>query len=196
MQNTLALTWMNRFDQISPRTRDIVLVFAGSWFVAALALISVPLPFSPVPVTGQTLGVLLVGAALGSKRGAASMMTYLGQGILGMPFFAGGATGWVVLTGPRGGYLLGFVAAAYIVGLFAERKLDRRLPTALLAFLLGHAAVFVFGVTWLSFFVGNSIAIQAGLVPFLPGMVIKTAAAALLLPKVWKWSAPVDKSLR
>jgi len=95
---------------------DALLVVAGSLFVAALAQVSLPLPFTPVPITGQTFAVLLVGAVLGARRGAASLVLYLLEGSLGLPVFANGTNGLARLLGPTGGYLIGFVAAAWIVG--------------------------------------------------------------------------------
>lgn len=102
---------------------QVALVVAGSLLVALLAQVSIPLPFTPVPVTGQTLGVLLVGGALGSRLGAASLALYLGEGAIGLPVFAGGVGGLPV--GPTGGYLVGFVLMAYVVGYLAERGWDR-----------------------------------------------------------------------
>jgi biotin transport system substrate-specific component len=165
----------------------IALVLLGSAVTALLARIAIPLPFTPVPITGQTLGVLLVGAALGSKRGAASMLAYLAEGSVGLPVFAGGAAGPAVLVGPTGGYLFGFVLAAWLVGRLSERSLDRRASTALPAFAAGHLAIFACGVSWLAVFVGWRSALVGGLLPFIPGAAIKTALAALLLPAAWRF---------
>ena len=113
---TLAPTLSTRyFPRASAWRRDVALIVAGSLLVAALAQIIIPLPFTPVPLTGQTFAVLLVGAALGSKRGLASMLLYIIEGALGFPFFAGGASGLHVLIGATAGYLVGFVAAAYVI---------------------------------------------------------------------------------
>src|SRR6186997_3063281 len=117
---TLAPTLYTRtFPRAAGWLRDLVLILLGALFIAALAQVEIPLPFTPVPITGQTFGVLLVGAALGSKRGAASLTSYLGLGTLGLPFFAGGAHGLNILMGATGGYLIGFVIAAYVIGLLA-----------------------------------------------------------------------------
>jgi biotin transport system substrate-specific component len=171
---------------VDRRVRDVLLVVGGSLLVAALAQVRIPLPFTPVPVTGQTLAVLVVGAALGARKGAASLLLYLLAGFAGLPVFHGGTSGAAVLLGPTGGYLIGFVAAAWLVGALAARGLDRRIPTALLAFLAGEVVIYLFGVAWLSLFLGFKGAIIGGLLPFLIGDAIKLAAAALLLPAAWR----------
>src|SRR5712691_3313401 len=166
---------------------DSLLVLLGSLVMAGLAQLSIPLPFTPVPITGQTLGVLLVGASLGAWRGASALTLYLVEGSIGLPFFAGGASGVGALLGPTGGYLIGFVAAAFVVGLLAERQYDRSVRWAVLTFALGVAVVYLFGVPWLGRFVGGEKALIAGFLPFLPGACIKAALAALLLPSAWKF---------
>jgi biotin transporter BioY len=134
---TLAPTLSNRFlPHAAGWLRDVILIVLGALFVAVLAQIEIPLPFTPVPITGQTFGVLLVGAALGSKRGAASLASYLSMGIVGLPFFAGGAHGLDILIGATGGYLIGFVVAAYVIGLLAERGLERSMRTSMIPFLI------------------------------------------------------------
>ena len=162
----------------------LALIVAGSLLVAALAQVRLPLPFTPVPITGQTFGVLLVGAVLGSRRGGLSLLLYLLVGGLGAPVFAGGVSGWPV--GPTGGYLLGFVLAAVVTGWLAERGWDRRLSRALLAMLAGHVAIYAVGVAWLALYVGADRAIPLGLLPFLPGDAIKLLLAALALPAAWR----------
>ena len=163
------------------------MIVSGALLVAVLAQINIPLPFTPVPITGQTFSVLLVGAALGSKRGAASLAFYLVMGTLGLPFFAGGTHGLPILIGATGGYLLGFVLAAYSIGLLAERGLERSVRTSLLAFLIGTIVIYICGITWLAVVLGSfSKAIAAGLLPFLMGDAIKLLAASLVLPGAWK----------
>src|SRR5215208_1932227 len=175
------------FPNISSRVRDVFLIVVGSLLIAALAQIEILLPFTPVPITGQTFGVLLVGAALGSKRGAFSLGSYLAMGSAGLPFFAGGAHGWNIVIGATGGYLIGFVIAAYVIGLLAERGLERSLRTSILPFLIGTVIIYVCGVLWLSVVLGSlGRAVAAGLVPFLIGDAIKLVTAALLLPAAWK----------
>ena len=176
--------------RVFPRTsnwlRDLFLILAGSLFAALCAQIEIPLPFSPVPITGQTFAVLLVGAALGSKRGAAAMITYIAEGALGLPFFAGGAGGFGILTSATAGYLVGFVAAAYVIGLLAEQGLERSVRTSLIPFLVGTIIIYAFGVTWLTILFGIQNALVFGLLPFLIGDTIKLIAAALALPAAWK----------
>ena len=183
---TLAPTLYTRtFPRAADWLRDLTLIVLGSLFVAAFAQIEIPL--QPVPITGQTFAVLLVGAALGSRRGAASLALYLAEGALGLPFFAGGAHGLGILTGATAGYLVGFIAAAYVIGLLAERGLERNVRTSLLPFLVGTLVIYAFGVTWLAILLGSlSKAIAAGLLPFLIGDAIKLVAAALALPAAWK----------
>jgi biotin transport system substrate-specific component len=167
--------------------RDVILIVLGALFVAALAQVEIPLPFTPVPITGQTFGVLLVGAALGSKRGAASLTSYLALGTIGLPFFAGGAHGLNILIGATGGYLIGFVIAAYVIGLLAERGLERSIHTSFLPFLVGTVIIYVCGVAWLTVVLGSlGKAIAAGLLPFLVGDAMKLIAASLALPAAWK----------
>ena len=185
---TLAPTIYTRtFPHTSGWLRDVILILLGALFVAVLAQVEVPLPFTPVPITGQTFGVLLVGAALGSRRGAASLVSYLLMGIIGLPFFAGGAHGLDIVIGATGGYFIGFVLAAYVVGLLAERGLERNMRTALIPFLVGTLLIYLCGVSWLAIVLGSlSKAVVAGLVPFLLGDAIKLLAASLLLPAAWK----------
>lgn len=186
---TLAPTLSTRyFPNTSSRVRDIFLIAAGSLLVAALAQIEILLPFTPVPITGQTFGVLLIGAALGSKRGAASLILYLIEGGIGLPFFAGGARGLSILTGATAGYLVGFVVAAYVVGLLAERGLERSVRTSIIPFIAGTIIIYLFGVTWLSIVLKSlSQGIALGMIPFLIGDAIKLILASLALPAAWKF---------
>jgi len=185
---TLAPTVSLRFfPRAANWLRDLTLIILGSLFVAALAQVEIPLPFTPVPITGQTFGVLLIGAALGSKRGAASLTLYLAEGALGLPFFAGGAHGLSVLTGATAGYLLGFIGAAYVIGRLAEKGLERNVRTSFIPFLIGTVIIYACGITWLAVFLGSfSKAVAFGLIPFLIGDIIKLLAASLALPAAWK----------
>ena len=186
---TLAPTLSTRyFPNSSSRLRDALLVIAGSLLVAALAQIEIPLPFTPVPITGQTFGVLLIGAAFGSKRGAASLMLYLIEGGIGLPFFAGGSSGLRILTGATAGYLAGFVVAAFVVGWLAERGLERSVRTSILPFLVGTVIIYLFGVAWLSIVLKSfSQGVALGMIPFLIGDAIKLILASLALPAAWKF---------
>ena len=165
---------------------DLLLIAGGSLLVAVAAQAAVPLPFTPVPWTLQPLAVLLVGALLGARRGAAALVAYLAEGASGLPVFAGGAFGVAPLMGPTAGYLVGFVPAAFVTGFLAERGWDRRFVTTWAAMALGSLTLFAFGVAWLSRFVGWQGAVTAGLLPFVLGDVLKQLLAALLLPSLWR----------
>jgi biotin transport system substrate-specific component len=173
-----------------PRSRvvgfEALTLVAASAFVALLAQVRVPLPFTPVPVTGQTLGIVLIGASLGSIRGSAAVVLYILEGIAGLPVFAGLQSGLGHVFGPTGGYLAGFVAAAWLVGRLAEAGWDRRWNTSFLAMLAGNAIIYLFGLAGLAPFVGLKSVVALGLVPFLAGDLLKTLIASLLLPAVWK----------
>jgi biotin transport system substrate-specific component len=185
---TLAPTLYTRtFPRIADWLRDLNLIVLGALFTAILAQVIIPLSFTPVPLTGQTFAVLLVAAALGSKRGAASMALYLAAGAIGLPFFAGGSHGFNAVIGATGGYLIGFIIAAYVIGLLAERGLERSVRTSIIPFLIGTIIIYVCGVAWLAIVLGNfTKAITLGLVPFLIGDIIKLVAASLALPVAWK----------
>ena len=171
-----------------------VAIVAGSVLVALAAQLRVDLPFSPVPVTGQTFAVLLVGAALGARLGAATLAAYVAEGTLGLPVFAGGTSAWSpssvpgvpVAFGPTAGYLVGFVAAAAVVGALAERGFDRRVLTTIVAMALADLVIFVFGVAWLARFVGPERARPLGMLPFVAGDAVKIALAAVALPVAWR----------
>jgi len=166
---------------------DISLVLGASLLMALLAQIRFILPFSPVPITGQTLGVLLIGTVLGSKRGAIAMGAYLLQGISGLPVFAGGAFGLAYMFGPTGGYLLGFIPAAFVCDLLAEKGMDRHIVTTLLAMVIGTGIIFACGFSWLSAFVGPAQALVLGVYPFILGGALKIGIAGALLPAAWKF---------
>jgi len=175
------------------RPAAIVAVIAGSALIALAAQLRIDLPFSPVPVTGQTFAVLVVGAALGARLGAAAVIAYLLEGLAGLPVFAGGTSAWTpgtagipVIAGPTAGYLVGFVAAAAIVGALAERGFDRNVVTTIVAMVLGDLAIYVFGLPWLAKFVGIDKAIPLGLQPFIAGDLFKIALAAAALPLAWR----------
>lgn len=167
---------------------SILLVVAAAALTALAAQWRIYLPFTPVPITGQTFAVLLTGAALGWKLGAAGQLLYLAVGALGAPVFTDGSGGIEVLTGATGGYLIGFVFAAGLVGWMAEHRQDRTFSTMFTAFILGSAAIYAFGVVGLMVSTDMTLAaaVEAGVVPFLLGDLIKAAAAGILLPGAWK----------
>ncbi len=165
---------------------DSLLVLGMSLAIALCAQIVIPLPWTPVPLTGQTLGVLYAGALLGPRRGAASAALYLLLGAAGLPFLAGGAAGPAHFLGATGGYLAGFVPAAWLTGALARRGWDRGPLTAFAAMLLGSAVIFALGLAVLRFFVPPGQVLIQGLYPFLLGDAAKAAISAGLLPLGWK----------
>ena len=171
---------------VAARAYDAAAVAGGSLLIAACAQVAAWLPLSPVPVTAQTFGVLVVGMLLGSRRGAMAAALYLLEGACGLPVFAGGAGGIAWLAGPTGGYLVGFVAAAWLTGRLAERGWDRRAASTAAAMALGDAALLLPGAVWLSAFVGPGAALYGGLAVFLPGEAFKIALAAAVMPAAWR----------
>jgi biotin transport system substrate-specific component len=165
--------------------RSVILAVAGSLLVALCAKIKVDI--GPVPLTMQTLAVLTIGAAYGSRLGAATMLLYLAEGAAGLPVFAGSPIfGLTHILGPTGGYLMSYPIAAALVGFLAERGFDRSIPRMLAATLLGSAVILVLGVLWLSTFLGMEKAVAVGLMPFIIGDIIKATLAALAFPLAWK----------
>jgi biotin transport system substrate-specific component len=169
-------------------TRSGITIVAGAALTALAAQVSLPVPGSPVPVTGQTFAVLLTAAALGPLRGLASQGLYLALGVVGLPVFAGAAHGPHVLFGASGGYLVGFLAAAAIVGAGARRGADRSPVPTLLLFALASVVIYALGTAWLCLDTGMSVSagISAGVTPFLPGDAAKALLAAGLLPGTWR----------
>ncbi len=165
---------------------DAVLVLAGTGLVAAAAQVSIP--FEPVPVTGQTFAVLLVGSSLGAIRGAASLALYLWLGVAGAPIFADRHHGWNILTGASGGYIVGFVLAALVTGYLAERGWDRRFSSAVGAMLTGNVIIYAVGLPWLAVVLNTNLekTLEFGLYKFVPGDLLKLYLAAGLLPTAWR----------
>ena len=154
--------------------------------IGLCAQVRILLPFGPVPVTGQTFAVLMIGALLGSRRGCLAVLAYLIEGVAGLPVFAFGG-GAAALAGPTGGYLMGFLPAAYLTGLLAERGWDRRIGTTVLAMVIGNVVIYACGLFWLCCLMGLSMKVlTAGLYPFVAGDLLKVIMAAILLPSGWK----------
>ena len=182
MQNMLA---NGESDQGLTMMHKVALVVGGSLLLAISAHIKVP--FYPVPVTMQTMLVLLIGMAYGSRLGLATIIAYLAQGAVGMPVFAGGA-GLAYMAGPTGGYLFGFAAAAFVVGMLAEKGWGKSYQSTALAMIIGNLVIYAFGVTYLSSIVGSfDKAIQFGLMPFIYGDLLKIVIATIALPLAWKY---------
>jgi biotin transport system substrate-specific component len=169
------------------RARNVALVTAGVLFMALLAQVSVPVPGSPVPITGQTLGVVLTAAALGPIRGTLVQVFYILAGAVGLPFYSEASHGVDVVLGATGGYLIGFIPAAYLIGLAARRGRDRNVLTALPLFIAGQAVIFAVGVPWLAVTTGMtaSQALDAGFYPFILGGIVKAVIAAAVLGGAW-----------
>lgn len=165
--------------------RNVALVVGGTLFVALSALVQIPLPFTPVPLSLQTFTVLLTGAALGSRRGAASMALYLLAGMAGVPWFAAHQSGWAFASF---GYVVGFVAAGWLAGRLAEAGADRQVVKNTGLLVVGNVVIYAFGVAGLVAATGMGLgdAVAKGVVPFLVGDLIKIAVAAALLPAAWK----------
>jgi biotin transport system substrate-specific component len=175
---TLVRHWIPERSLLS----DAGLVIGFSLFTGLMAHIAIPLPFTPVPITGQTFAVLLCGALLGARLGTASMLLYITEGLVGLPVFA-------VATGSATyGYLAGFVAAAFVVGWFADRGWTRDLPLTIVAMLAGEVAIYFFGLLWLAHLVPEAAVMALGLFPFLIGDAIKLVAAAIVVPAGWRLS--------
>lgn len=176
------------------RVRDAVLVLAGAALLAASAQVAIPLPFTPVPITGQTFAVMLVGSAYGVRRALAAMALYLVVGFAGAPVFSLGRTGSEMLAAPSFGYIVGMALALVLLGRLAERAWDRRLRTAVGQMVLGNLVIYAVGVPWLAVAAGFGArtAVEKGLLPFLVGDGIKIALAAGLLPAAWLLARPRD----
>jgi biotin transport system substrate-specific component len=168
---------------------DVGLIALGTALIAGAAQISIALPFTPVPITGQTFAVLLVGATLGTVRGGASGLLYVLLGIAGAPIYAHGAEGWAMITGASGGYLVSFPFAAALSGWLAERRWDRRFSSAIGAMLTGNVLIYLVGLPWLAVVLGTSLekTLEFGLYPFVPGDMFKLYLAAAALPAAWRY---------
>ncbi len=170
------------------RARNVVLVALGVLFTALLAQVSVPVYGSPVPVTGQTLAVVLTAASLGPVRGVAVQVVYILAALVGLPFYSEASGGWDVVVGATGGYVFGFIPAAFLIGLAARHGADRRFLTSVPLFVAGQAVVFAVGVPWLAVAADMSAAqaLEAGFYPFILGGLVKAAVAAAVLGGAWR----------
>lgn len=183
MQPTLSsVVWKENAS--SKWFRLTVLALLGTALLTVSAKISVP--FFPVPQTMQSFVVLGLGMTFGSRLGAATVLLYCAEGAMGLPVFAGGG-GLAYMMGGTGGYLAGFVVAAYITGFLAERGWDRNVVTTAVAMLIGTLAIYTLGLTWLTNLIGSEKAIKFGLMPFIYGDIAKLGLAALLMPTIWKF---------
>lgn len=170
------------------RWRSAALVVGGALLTVLGAQISIPLPNSPVPITGQTLAVVIAGASLGAWRGASSQLLYLVMGLF-LPVFSNGGHGWQTIFGATGGFLVAFPIVAGIMGYMAERGADRKPVIAILTFAVGQLIIFGIGVPWLKFSTGMEWqdAIEKGFLVFIPGGIIKSILGGVATPLAWKW---------
>lgn len=168
---------------------QISLILTGTVFLALMAQISFPIPGSPVPFTGQTLGVLLLGTAYGASLGFSTMAFYLLMGFLGAPIFAAGSHGLEKIAGATGGYLVGMLISTLALGALAGRKWDQKIKTVIPTMIIGNGIVFTFGLIWLHQYTGQSWAwtFEKGFTPFIFGEVLKIAIASTALPVVWRF---------
>jgi biotin transport system substrate-specific component len=174
-------------ERLSSRARHVALIVAGALLIYLSALVVIPIPGNPVPITGQTFGVLLVGGALGFRRGLAAVLLYVLLGVVGLPFFAEGKGGLTIIQGASGGYLVGFILAGALVGRLAELGWDRHIGGAVGAMAIGNALIYVIALPWLAFVMHSdaSTAVRVGLVPFIFGDILKLILAAVVFPAAW-----------
>ena len=163
------------------KTSSIFFILLGSLLIAILAQVSIPVPFSPIPITGQTVGVVLVGGFLGARRGVLSIFCYLFEGAFGLPVFAEMKSGAQVLIGPTAGYLWGFVIAAFIKGYLAERGFTKTLIKCYISCFISTTIILIAGTFYLSIYQGIHQALYIGFYPFLFGDIIKSAICSILL---------------
>jgi biotin transport system substrate-specific component len=165
-----------------------MLVAAGAGLIAVSAQLSISLPFTPVPLTGQTFAVLLVGASLGAARGGSSALLYVLLGIAGLPVYADASSGWAVITGATGGYLVALPLASALTGLLAERRWDRQFSSSVGAMLTGNVLIYLVGLPWLAVVLHTNLekAFEYGLYPFVAGDLFKVYRAAAALPGAWR----------
>jgi len=168
---------VERFNS-SSLVKNAVKVLTASIIIGLSAYIAVPLPFTPVPLVLQCSVVLFMAAMLGSKKGFLATAAFIAQGALGLPVFAGGAHGPFSLLGPTGGYLVGYLAAAYLTGYFCEITREKTVLKTVNAMFAGNLVIYLFGMTWLSTFVGFSSAFMLGVAPFIVGDIIKILIAS------------------
>jgi biotin transport system substrate-specific component len=185
--------WPGREAVGADLLRAVILIAAGTALLALSAKVNLPLPY--VPMTLQTLVVLMLGAAYGWRLGCATVIAYLAEGAAGLPVFAGPVGGLAPLVGPTAGYLFGFVAAAFVTGWLSERGWDRSMALLFAAMMIGHVIILAAGFAWLAYGIGlgSGKAWMVGVLPFIAGSVVKSALGATLLPAAWRL---VDQRVR
>jgi biotin transport system substrate-specific component len=176
------------FPRATPAV-DTVLALGGAALIALAAQVSISLPFTPVPITGQTFAVATTAAALGLRTGAAASFLYVGAGLVGLPVYADGGSGWHAVSGASGGYLIGFIACALVVGWCGDRGWTSSFSSTVGAMLLGETVIYLFGLLWLRHSLHTSLekTLELGLYPFVVGDLLKVYAAAAVLPPAHRW---------
>jgi len=195
-QNTIMDTMLPAIAgdrRMSRLLAQLVFILAGGTLLAASAQFKVMVPPSPIPIAGQKLVVLMIGMAFGPRLGAITILAYILAGLRGLPVFAGGGAGLPVLVGPSGGYLVGFVAAAFVIGLLAQRGMDRSILRTALAMVVGTLVIYLFGYAWLASLIGMEKALLFGIQPYLWGDAMKLVAAACLMPAAWRGVRAVER---
>lgn len=184
-------TLKSAFITRSTVASQISLILTGTVFLAVMAQIAFPIPGSPVPFTGQTLGVLLLGTAYGAGLGASTVAFYLLMGMAGAPIFSSGTSGIERIVGPTGGYLVGMFISSLVLGALAGRKWDQKIKTVIPTMIIGNLIIFAIGLLWLNQYTGQSWlwTFEKGFTPFIFGEIIKIAIASTALPAVWKYVA-------
>jgi biotin transport system substrate-specific component len=184
-------TLKSAFITRSTVASQISLILTGTVFLAVMAQIAFPIPGYPVPFTGQTLGVLLLGTAYGAGLGASTVAFYLLMGMAGAPIFSSGTSGIERIVGPTGGYLVGMFISSLVLGALAGRKWDQKIKTVIPTMIIGNLIIFAIGLLWLNQYTGQSWlwTFEKGFTPFIFGEIIKIAIASTALPAVWKYVA-------
>ena len=165
--------------------KNIFLILSGTLFIALVANLKIVLPFTPIPITGGTFAIILVGLTYGKKLAPATLLSYIVAGSVGLPVFAG-YRGGIPFFSPSGGYLIGYFFAALICGYFADKGWTKSYYKTIFVIILANIAIYTFGLIQLSFFIGNKNVFMAGLYPFIPGDIIKMTMVTLILPTIWK----------
>lgn len=165
---------------------DFLLTIGGSVFIALSAQVAVNVPFSPVPITGQTFAVLLIGAFFGRRLGTLAIIAYLLEGSVGLPVFAQAHAGLAHLFGPTGGYLIGFIPAAYLCGYFTERGWGKSFIGALGMMIIGTIIIFISGLLWLAVLLDSQNLLMLGFYPYIGGAILKIILASLIISGSWQ----------
>ncbi len=186
-QKTLINSFIGTESEKHTIAKNIFLVLSGTLFIALMANLRIVLPFTPVPITGGTFAIMLVGLAYGKKLAPLTVLTYIVAGSIGLPVFAG-FNGGLTIFSPSGGYVIGYFFAALVCGYFADKGWTKSYFRTVLILFFANIILYAFGLFQLSFFIGNKNIFMAGLYPFIPGDIIKMALVTIILPTAWKFT--------